>query len=102
MAQVDRQVGLAGYRRDDRRPQRELAGGAYPAGLTGDRFDRQSRLRRRQSQRRGASPIGVVPACEVCPRNVQPSRSTPAQPETAAQETPSASSTGPCSMWSST
>ena len=45
--------------------------------------------------------IGVVPACAAWPVNVKRCRSMPWQPSTAAIVTPSASITGPCSMWSS-
>ena len=45
--------------------------------------------------------IGVVPAWAAWPANANRSRSTPAQPVTAAARNPSASITGPCSMCSS-
>ena len=46
--------------------------------------------------------MGVVPAWLDCPVMVSSCQEMPCTPVTAPMDTPSASSTGPCSMWSST
>ena len=82
------ELGAAGDRGDDPRLQRELARRRHAAVPTAIRSTASAvSAAARPASRRGS--IGVVPAWAAWPGEGEPWRSTPAQPETAEQDSPS-------------
>ena len=105
VAQVDGERGRAGDHVDEVGVQLDAPDGAdlvAARARPASRAHERRRSRRRRSRRRGAWSIGVVPAWFDWPVIVSSFHEMPCTPVTAPIVMPSASSTGPCSMCSST
>ena len=102
VADVERDVGAAGDHVDRAARDVELADRRDEARLVAARSARRrARTRRPRRRRRGAGAIGVVPAWPAWPWKTRLKRLWPAIAVTTPSGSPSDSSTGPCSMWTS-